>query len=345
MCGNVLSLVKKMIPVLLTGVNLMAIEHPVFALKNTLKLKVEAPGGYSDETVVRFISNATPGFDPAYDASKFFSSGSAVPSMFTAATGGINLSINSLPDLVRDTLVEIYVSSKTAGNHLVTVQVPGAFDDFIDIELTDIATGNSCRVSSGTSVSIYIGDTLRKVRLTVKFSGVLPKAFFTASGENVELSGGEATVSFINLSQSATEYSWDFGDGTFSLLKDPVKVFTAAGTYRVRLIACNRVHCDSFERAVTIMDVATFNSGIKKPEERYIRYAAGEGIYLKLPGSAKDRVKVTVFDLTGRLFYRGKGQASSGDELYIPIVENAEQFLVVTVQDESGDIYTFRIAW
>lgn len=44
-------------------------------------------------------------------------------------------------------------------------------------------------------------------------------------------------VSFINESENATQYNWDFGDGATSTLENPVHTYAAAGTYQVTLNA------------------------------------------------------------------------------------------------------------
>lgn len=46
-------------------------------------------------------------------------------------------------------------------------------------------------------------------------------------------------ITFINTSENADSYVWDFGDGTTSVLKDPVKAFTQTGEYVVNLTATN----------------------------------------------------------------------------------------------------------
>jgi len=46
-------------------------------------------------------------------------------------------------------------------------------------------------------------------------------------------------VTFINTSQNAETYEWNFGDGTNSTVKDPVKTYTATGEYLVTLTAKN----------------------------------------------------------------------------------------------------------
>jgi PKD repeat protein len=48
-------------------------------------------------------------------------------------------------------------------------------------------------------------------------------------------------ITFINTSQNADSYLWDFGDGTTSIIKDPVKIFAKTGDYSVMLTAKNSV--------------------------------------------------------------------------------------------------------
>lgn len=48
-------------------------------------------------------------------------------------------------------------------------------------------------------------------------------------------------VQFTNTSVSATDFSWDFGDGNISIDKDPVNLFPAEGTYTVTLTATDKL--------------------------------------------------------------------------------------------------------
>ncbi len=45
------------------------------------------------------------------------------------------------------------------------------------------------------------------------------------------------TVTFINISEDARTYAWNFGDGTSSTEINPIKTYTASGTYTVTLTA------------------------------------------------------------------------------------------------------------
>jgi hypothetical protein len=63
------------------------------------------------------------------------------------------------------------------------------------------------------------------------------------------------TVTFINISSQATNYSWDFGDGTSSNLINPEKTYPP-GEYKVILKATNVAGAsDTFEDIIVISDV------------------------------------------------------------------------------------------
>jgi hypothetical protein len=61
-------------------------------------------------------------------------------------------------------------------------------------------------------------------------------------------------VTFINTSQNADSFLWEFGDGTTSTIKDPVKTFTETGEYMVKLTATNNTtgQTDSYSSNVSI---------------------------------------------------------------------------------------------
>lgn len=62
-----------------------------------------------------------------------------------------------------------------------------------------------------------------------------------------------ATVNFTNTTTAATSYAWDFGDGATSTATNPSHTYTAAGTYTVKLVACNTTPgCDSLIRTAYI---------------------------------------------------------------------------------------------
>lgn len=68
-------------------------------------------------------------------------------------------------------------------------------------------------------------------------------------------------VNFTNLSNNATSYVWDFGDGTSSSLINPEKVYSEGGTYTVTLTATNENNqSDTFQDEIVINEI--FQGGI-----------------------------------------------------------------------------------
>ncbi len=62
-------------------------------------------------------------------------------------------------------------------------------------------------------------------------------------------------ITFINYSQNATSFAWEFGDGETSTEKDPVHTFPETGSYTVKLTATNEDGASHFyEEALTIDD-------------------------------------------------------------------------------------------
>ncbi|MBT8205312.1 MAG: PKD domain-containing protein, partial [Eudoraea sp.] len=64
---------------------------------------------------------------------------------------------------------------------------------------------------------------------------------------------GTGTVKFINTSEDASKYEWDFGDGTTSTEINPVKTYAATATYAVKLKAINTAGAsDAIEKNITV---------------------------------------------------------------------------------------------
>lgn len=64
-----------------------------------------------------------------------------------------------------------------------------------------------------------------------------PVAKFSAS----QSSGDWQTYTFSNESVSATDFTWDFGDGQTSTDKEPINTYAAEGTYNVTLVASDKL--------------------------------------------------------------------------------------------------------
>lgn len=68
-----------------------------------------------------------------------------------------------------------------------------------------------------------------------------PKAEFVAGADNTDA----RLIKFSNLSTSATDYHWDFGDGNTSTDKEPVNLYPGEGMYSVTLTATDKLGATS----------------------------------------------------------------------------------------------------
>lgn len=74
-------------------------------------------------------------------------------------------------------------------------------------------------------------------------------------------------ISFTNLSISATDYAWDFGDGNTSTEANPTNTYAADGTYTVKLTATDKLNQSSTtEKIIEIVEpVNNFVPVISEP--------------------------------------------------------------------------------
>ena len=84
-----------------------------------------------------------------------------------------------------------------------------------------------------------------------------PKALFSSP---TPASCAPSVVTFINQSVDAVSYKWDFGDGSFSTVKNPVKLYEKPGKYSVKLSVVSSSGCNdtlSLIDYVTVLGPAT----------------------------------------------------------------------------------------
>ncbi len=72
-----------------------------------------------------------------------------------------------------------------------------------------------------------------------------------------------AIITFTNLSQNATSYSWDFGNGSTSTEANPTYSYSTEGTYRIRLTAIGLGGENSTSKNITITNVSNFDGAWK----------------------------------------------------------------------------------
>lgn len=204
--------------------------------------------------------------------------------------------------------------SNGASGATIEVEEPGAFQAVI----TDAA---GC--ADSTEVEVLAAPQV--------------EAEITVDNPVVTLVDGEAEVHFLNSSNGATAYQWNFGDGGTSTTANPIHQYTAAGAYTVGLNAWNDYCSDTYQMVVTVETVSSVGAlgGIADA----VLSRVSEGWQVQ---HAQEAFAVEVFDLTGRMVYRengAPGQPVMLDPAMLPPVS-----LVHCKGAVSGHQQTWRVA-
>ncbi len=127
--------------------------------------------------------------------------------------------------------------TSSAENPFYTYQFPGSYT----VRLTVTGPGGEV-------------DTKEIIDAITVNEQPLANFVFTPDEVNVPLE----SVSFINYSQYAQFYEWDFGDGVTSVLENPQHAYGAAGQFFPELIAYTEFGCaDTFQSAVPVRGLET----------------------------------------------------------------------------------------
>lgn len=172
------------------------------------------------------------------------------------------------------------------GHHATGYSVNYTYPDAgqYQVNLTAIS-GFGCTSTSGSN------------HLVTVFEG--PTAAFNFNPHQINILNPE--VEFINLSQGAISYDWNFGDGTASTLKDPIHEYSDTGVYAVKLVVKNFRQCtDTAIRELKIEPyfVVYIPNTITANND-----GRNDVLYVKGVGIDKDDFNMSIFDRWGEQIF------------------------------------------
>lgn len=226
------------------------------------------------------INNQSSGFNVAYswlNPSQFSTSALPPPIILPApilndTTYQIILELSSACGLKRDTADILVLASPVA--EFGTDYSEGCspyFPIFQNISYGnpqnyqwDFGNGNTSTTSLPVNIGFVTGaaDTTFFIRLIVSntcnadtfvnFVNVLPNTINPFFNTFPAIGCAPLTVNLTNVTASATNYFWDFGNGSGTNTEDASVTYTDAGNYTVRLIAINSCTADTFYSNVLV---------------------------------------------------------------------------------------------
>ncbi|NPA67119.1 MAG: hypothetical protein GXO50_00770, partial [Chlorobi bacterium] len=141
---------------------------------------------FSDETVIRFIENATEDYDGAYDAYKLPVSNENIPQIFTETLNTFEpLAINSLPAGYENNVFNIPLTVKVKQNGNFQISV---IDDYLfecNAFLTDNYTGETFDLKKTKTINVNLNQGLNDNRFTVKMQYLASNIDITKNNINI----------------------------------------------------------------------------------------------------------------------------------------------------------------
>jgi len=170
------------------------------------------------------------------------------------------------------------------------------------------STASAIQVSESGSYSITVTDLLGCVSEAT--SEVVEVLLPIAEFDTFTLGFG---ARFTNLSQNATHYLWDFGDGSTSNEESPTRVYDwPGGTFTVTLYAGNECDTNEFTLTVTVgLDVSV--NELKAVDKMTVFPNPSQGKFtLEMHMNSSAPVSYTVYDISGKALMQRQIELGSG---------------------------------
>ncbi len=145
----------------------------------------------------------------------------------------------------------------------------------------------------------------------------VPIAQFSTSADLVDF-GNNEEVLFTNESENATEWLWNFGDGSTSTEENPTYMYTEEGTYTISLSVIGTGVCsDSYSKTITIQTLVNE----KEPEGlegkvRIFPNPVNDLIHIQYEFEETQELELKVMDALGRTVHLLSGRTyAKGEQL------------------------------
>jgi PKD repeat protein len=177
-------------------------------------------------------------------------------------------------------------------------------------------TGSTTPTSSVKDPSVLynaVGNyTISLVASNANFTNTITKSIVVIDKPVVDINGTTGvnkTITFTTTS-IGNSYLWDFGDGTTSTLKNPIKTYTTNGDYTVKLTVTNR--CGN--NFITKLFKLTAVNDIKDINTINIYPNPNTGLFdLVLTGNPiKEKLQMSILNIVGQEVYSDKLDFSAG---------------------------------
>lgn len=278
--------------------------------------------------------------NPGNFASYIWSDGTTGASLNTSSTGSIWVKVTDANGCINSDTMNL-------NNYNVT-QVNLGTDKAICLGASanlDAGTGSSylwntnatTQTISATAAGIYYVDVTDangcKTRDSINVT-MLPAA--DGSFNSVKVGGQSNNIQFTAVDVTAgNTYAWDFGDGDTSAQQNPLHVYTADGSYNVKLTVTNTSTCTDSKTANTLVNTSVANISNKVGSISIYPNPYSGSTNLNYNIIEAGQILIELNDVTGRKISTLVNAKQSAGQYMLPIN---------TTNQLAGGIYIVRIS-
>lgn len=124
------------------------------------------------------------------------------------------------------------------------------------IKFVNICNGNYYIVSITDPLNVFLEANENNNWAAVPVTLAQQSPALGAASFNYSINGTQVT--FINTSPSGSAYLWNFGDGTWDTVYNPVHSYSAAGTYSVTLVSLDQCYSATMQ-AITVTGISEYS--------------------------------------------------------------------------------------
>jgi len=153
-----------------------------------------------------------------------------------------------------------------------------------------------------------------------------------------EITNNDPTISFINTSEKADTYLWNFGDGETSVEDNPIHKYLEDGDYEVSLIAYNEYSSDTMKLVIVIS-----TAGIETIEGvdglSLFPNPATSVINIGFESTRSQEIEFSIIDLYGRNIWSKDVVISTGNYIENIYLENySKGVYYICIQSDKGKL-------
>jgi PKD repeat protein len=248
-------------------------------------------------------------------------------------TVNLTLEIGSLPQIIVDAAVTSPICND-ASTGSIALTVSGGAQPFSYL-WNDQQTGSSLNNLPAGNYTVTVTDgnqCTETTTVSVIAEHAVNASFATAANEYLIGNNPSIMVAFVNISNGADSYNWDFGDGSpllTSSLQNMAHSYHAAGTYLVTLTA-NNAFCNS---SMTLpVEIKTVSGIAKQTVEKTSIFATNKQVFIQTAGDA-NKMHVSISNLLGQEVFKQDYPVAASETLQIDLSKQASGIYFVTCSD------------